>query len=79
LPSDALLDELLALALRLAADAAVVLVDGLGRARSDVGTKSTLTDMVTEIDRASEALIVGGLRAARPHDAIDAGGQGHGG
>ena len=68
--SDALLDELLALALRLATDAAAVLVDGLGRARSEVGTKSTLTDMVTEIDRASEALIVGGLRAARPHDAI---------
>jgi myo-inositol-1(or 4)-monophosphatase len=35
-----------------------------------VDTKSTATDMVTEYDRASEALIVGALRAARPGDAI---------
>jgi myo-inositol-1(or 4)-monophosphatase len=35
-----------------------------------VDTKSSVTDMVTEIDRASEALIVAGLRAARPADAI---------
>src|SRR5882724_174431 len=69
-PDAALLDELLALALKLADDAAAVIVDGLGRARSEVGTKSTNTDMVTEIDRASEALIVRGLRDARPGDAI---------
>ncbi len=67
---DPLLDELAALALRLAADAAALLVEGLSRERSRVETKSTATDMVTEIDRASEALIVAGLRAARPDDGI---------
>ncbi|MGI8661632.1 MAG: inositol monophosphatase family protein [Acidimicrobiales bacterium] len=69
-PDAALLDELLVLALRVADDAASLLVEGLGRARADVATKSSLTDMVTEIDRASEALIVEELRAARPDDAI---------
>jgi myo-inositol-1(or 4)-monophosphatase len=33
-------------------------------------TKSTPTDMVTEFDRASEAMITEALRAARPGDAI---------
>jgi myo-inositol-1(or 4)-monophosphatase len=65
-----LLDELLTLAHRLADEAAALLLDGLGRTRSEVGTKSTSTDMVTEIDRASEALIVAGIRAARPDDGI---------
>ena len=44
-----------------------------GRAREGVAaatTKSSATDMVTEFDRASEALIVRGIHAARPHDAI---------
>ncbi|HEX4821831.1 MAG TPA: inositol monophosphatase family protein, partial [Acidimicrobiales bacterium] len=45
-----------------------LLVDGLSRARSEVSTKSTPTDMVTEMDRASEALIVDALRARRPDD-----------
>src|SRR5579885_1486166 len=67
---DALLDELLDLATGLAAEAAALIVDGLGRARVAVGTKTSATDMVTEMDRASEALIVGGIRAARPDDAI---------
>ena len=35
-----------------------------------MATKSTTTDMVTEHDRASEALIVGAIRGARPDDAI---------
>lgn len=47
-----------------------MLLDGLDRARTEVGTKSTRTDMVTEMDRASEALLVAGIRAARPDDAI---------
>ena len=64
------LTHLLALAERLAADAAALLVDGLSRARASVDTKSTGTDMVTEMDRASERLIVEGLRAARPDDGI---------
>ncbi|MCU1365207.1 MAG: inositol monophosphatase [Ilumatobacteraceae bacterium] len=35
-----------------------------------IDTKSTPTDMVTEHDRASEQLIVGAIRTARPDDAI---------
>ena len=63
-------DELLALARRLATDAATLLVQGLGRIRSEVGTKSSDTDMVTEIDRASERLIVDGIKRARPDDGV---------
>jgi myo-inositol-1(or 4)-monophosphatase len=63
---DDLLDELLDLATKLAADTAAVLVEGLTRARRDVSTKSSPTDMVTEMDRAAEAMIVAGLLAARP-------------
>ncbi len=48
--------------MRLAADAAALLVDGLVRARASVDTKSTGTDMVTEMDKAAERLIVEGLR-----------------
>ncbi|MGA0377636.1 MAG: inositol monophosphatase family protein [Ilumatobacteraceae bacterium] len=35
-----------------------------------VGTKLTDTDMVTTFDREAEAMIIGGLRAARPDDSI---------
>jgi myo-inositol-1(or 4)-monophosphatase len=64
------LSALLDVATALAREAADLLVDSLGRARTDVGTKSSATDMVTEMDRASELLIVTGLRAARPDDAV---------
>ncbi len=62
--------ELLGLARDLARQAAGLLLDGLTTRRSEVSTKSTLTDMVTEIDRASERLIVDGILARRPHDGI---------
>jgi myo-inositol-1(or 4)-monophosphatase len=62
--------KLLALATDLAGQAAALLMDGLGRARTSVRTKSSPTDMVTEMDRASERLIVDGIRAARPDDAV---------
>lgn len=62
---------LLALASRLALEAGRMVRDGRrDRGISAADTKSTATDMVTEFDRASEELIVGGLRAARPHDGI---------
>src|SRR4249920_791771 len=61
---------LLALATQLANDASALLIDGLTRARSSVTTKSTATDMVTEMDGAAEALIADGIRAARPEDGI---------
>lgn len=64
------LDDLLALARRLAADAAALLMDGLHHARREVATKSSSTDMVTEMDRAAERLIVDGLRRQRPDDAL---------
>lgn len=64
------LPALLDLATGLACEAADLLVDSLGRARTEVGTKSSATDMVTEMDRASEVLIVSGLRRARPDDAV---------
>lgn len=63
--------ELLQLACDLALAAGRMARDG--RAREGVAaatTKSSATDMVTEFDRASEALIVRGIHAARPHDAI---------
>lgn len=37
---------------------------------SQIETKSTSTDMVTEFDRATEKYIVGEIRSRRPHDAI---------
>ena len=64
------LPALLALATQLANDASALLIDGLTRARSSVTTKSTATDMVTEMDRAAEVLIAEGIRAARPDDGI---------
>src|SRR4029077_17755797 len=47
-----------------------MLLEGLDRARSSVETKSSTTDMVTEMDKASEALIVEGILGARPDDGI---------
>ncbi len=64
------LDALADLATEVATDAARLLLDGLGRARAEVRTKSSGTDMVTEMDRAAEAQIVAALAAARPDDAV---------
>ena len=58
----------------LACDLALQAGDLIRRGRrsgvGDVDTKSSTTDMVTEFDRASEALIVQALREHRPNDAI---------
>ena len=62
--------ELLELAERLAREAGEMLLDGADGLRVDVSTKSSGTDMVSEMDRASEALIVKGILAERPDDAI---------
>jgi myo-inositol-1(or 4)-monophosphatase len=43
--------------------------DGLGRVQQ-IGTKSTATDLVTEVDREAERVIVDAIVAARPDDAI---------
>jgi len=65
-----LLDELLELATALGLEAGRLLAARVDGVRESVGTKSSVTDMVTEVDRESEALIVARVRAARPDDAI---------
>ena len=55
---------------RTARRAGALLLDGTARARTEVGTKSTGTDMVTEMDRAAEALITDELLDARPDDGV---------
>jgi len=66
----ALRTELLALALDAAGRAADLLADGSASRRRDVATKSSGTDMVTDMDRAAEALIVRTLLGVRPADAV---------
>jgi len=61
---------LLDLAERVARQAGELLLAGADLRRVDVTTKSSGTDMVSEMDRASEALIVEGILAERPDDAI---------
>lgn len=62
--------ELLVLAERLAREAGDMLLAGADGLRVDVSTKSSGTDMVSEMDRASETHIVKGILAQRPDDAI---------
>ena len=64
------LTELAELATRAARGAGALLLDGMTDLRTSVETKTTATDMVTEMDRASEALIAGTILAARPDDAF---------
>ena len=61
-------DALLELAVSAARDAGAFLLDGMSNVRTSVETKSSPTDMVTEMDRAAERLIVDAIRAARPGD-----------
>lgn len=65
-------NELRILASRLAREAGTIALEGRRAAGRRVGgdTKSSQTDVVTEFDRAAEALIVGELRRVRPDDAI---------
>jgi myo-inositol-1(or 4)-monophosphatase len=65
-----LLEDLLGLAEDLAVRAGALLLEALERPRVDVRTKSSATDMVTEVDHLSERLIVDGIRARRPEDGI---------
>jgi len=62
-----LADDLLALAVGAAHDASDLIRGAVVR---DIDTKSTPTDMVTEVDKASEALIVGTLLDGRPNDGV---------
>ncbi|MGH9068713.1 MAG: inositol monophosphatase family protein [Acidimicrobiales bacterium] len=65
-PDTALLD----LAVDLATRAGELLARGLGRARTAVATKSSPTDMVSDMDRAAEDLVVQGLARSRPGDGV---------
>ncbi len=62
--------ELLELALGLAAQASTLLLEARNHPNSGVDTKTTASDLVSDADRASEALIVSGILAVRPADAI---------
>jgi myo-inositol-1(or 4)-monophosphatase len=64
------LSDLRSLAVRVGTAAAGLLVEGRGRADLAVATKSTSTDLVTELDAESEQLVVAALLEARPDDGI---------
>jgi myo-inositol-1(or 4)-monophosphatase len=59
-----------ALAGSVAIEAADLLRRGLGQQRRIIRNKSTITDLVTEMDRAAEQLIVERLLASRPDDGV---------
>lgn len=61
---------LLELALACARGAAVILAHGRSEGFGAVTTKSSAVDIVTEVDRRSEAFIVERIRSQRPDDAI---------
>ncbi len=67
---DPLLDELGAVALETAGAAAAILASSVGREREQVSTKSSSTDMVSEVDRAAEAIVSSILSRRRPHDGL---------
>jgi len=61
---------LLALAEEIAREAGRLIVEERPRSLSVTATKSSATDIVTEMDQASERLMVSRIRAARPDDGI---------
>jgi myo-inositol-1(or 4)-monophosphatase len=64
------LDSLLSLAEELAGRAADLSLRRLHQPRTDVRTKATATDMLTEVDEACERVIVEGIKRTRPDDGI---------
>ena len=64
------LGDLLDLARGLADQASTLLLEAQRHPNSGIDTKSSVNDMVSDADRASEALIVSGILGARPDDAI---------
>jgi myo-inositol-1(or 4)-monophosphatase len=69
-PGEPDVDALLELAVDLARRAGQLLLEELPERAADVETKSSRTDMVTAVDRASEALIVGTIEQQRPDDGV---------
>ncbi len=62
-------EDLLALASRLAREAGAIQRERWGT-KLEISTKSAEVDLVTEVDRACEALIIAGIDRERPGDAI---------
>ncbi len=65
-----LLDELHDLAIASALEAAATALEGRREGVTIAATKSTPTDVVTEMDRRTEASLVGRILGARPDDGI---------
>ena len=70
MPAEPDLRALRDLAVELACGAGNILMDRLDRIRVDVDTKSSTTDMVTEVDRDSESYITSALTSRRPDDGL---------
>ena len=68
--SSLLLDELREVAISAAREAAVLAADGRREGVVVAGTKSSATDIVTEMDRRVEALLVDRILTARPDDGM---------
>jgi myo-inositol-1(or 4)-monophosphatase len=68
MPEKVAVDELLALALRVVHEAGELLMDR--PATFEISTKSVAIDIATQMDIASEKLIVAALLKVRPHDGI---------
>ncbi|BFU43017.1 inositol monophosphatase family protein [Krasilnikovia sp. MM14-A1004] len=69
-PAASIADDLLAIAVRVARDAAATARRMRADAITDVQTKSTDTDVVTAADRAVERQVVEALRRERPGDGV---------
>jgi len=63
-------EELLAVATEAATKAAALIMAASGRHHHHIDTKSSPTDLVSEVDRAAEACVVSVLDIHRPDDAI---------
>lgn len=63
------MSELLDLARQAALDAGTLACERLGQER-DIATKSSSIDLVTDVDRAAEAVVIERIQSARPDDAI---------
>src|SRR6266508_1069537 len=64
------IEDLLTIAVDLAQRAGALVAEGRDRAGLGVESKSTPTDVVTAMDRASERFLAGELRRLRPGDAV---------
>jgi myo-inositol-1(or 4)-monophosphatase len=63
-------EELLSLAVRAARAGGRVLLERFGAPASGLAAKSSRTDLVSDVDRASEAVVVGMIRGERPEDRV---------